>query len=64
MVVNADSVLVALDTQQHDGTELCCVAIKRARYEGRIYTESAAHLAAAIALRHDKSTAIEIACDR
>ena len=63
--LTTDRVLAALDAHSRTTSmNLYYVAISRARYEGRVYTDSLADLPAAIARRYDKTTAMEIARER
>ena len=60
-----DRALIALDTKSRTTSmNLYYVAISRARYEARIYTNSLKELPAAIARRFDKSTALAIQRER
>lgn len=57
--------LIALDTKSRTTSmNLYYVAISRARYEARVYTNSLKELPAAIARRFDKSTALAIQRER
>ena len=57
--------LIALDTRSRTTSmNLYYVAISRARYEARIYTNSLKELPAAIARRFDKSTALALQRER
>ncbi|MGA3984214.1 MobF family relaxase [Ralstonia nicotianae] len=60
-----DRALIALDTKSRTTSmNLYYVAISRARYEARVYTNSIKELPAAIARRFDKSTALAIQRER
>lgn len=60
-----DRALISLDTKSRTTSmNLYYVAISRARHEARVYTNSLQELPAAIARRFDKSTALEIHCER
>ncbi len=60
-----DRILIALDTKSRTTSmNLYYVAISRARYEARIYTDSVKSLPAAIARRFDKTTALAIQRER
>ncbi|MGY2492762.1 MobF family relaxase [Cupriavidus sp. CP313] len=60
-----DRALIALDTRSRTTSmNLYYVAISRARYEARIYTNSLTELPAAIARRFNKSTALAIQRER
>lgn len=63
--LTSDRALIALDTRSRTTSmHLYYVAISRARYEARVYTNSAKELPAAIARRFDKSTALAIQRER
>ncbi|MFV8671537.1 MobF family relaxase [Ralstonia pseudosolanacearum] len=60
-----DRALIALDTKSRTTSmNLYYVAISRARYEARVYTNSVKELPAAIARRFDKTTALAIQRER
>ncbi|KDR27188.1 MobF family relaxase [Caballeronia zhejiangensis] len=60
-----DRTLIALDTKSRTTSmNLYYVAISRARYEARVYTDSVKALPAAIARRFDKTTALAIQRER
>jgi ATP-dependent exoDNAse (exonuclease V) alpha subunit len=60
-----DRTLIALDTKSRTTSmNLYYVAISRARYEARVYTDSVKSLPAAIARRFDKTTALAIQRER
>ncbi|WP_250504595.1 MobF family relaxase [Caballeronia sp. AZ7_KS35] len=60
-----DRTLIALDTKSRTTSmNLYYVAISRARYEARVYTNSVKSLPAAIARRFDKTTALAIQRER
>ncbi|MGA4428248.1 MobF family relaxase [Ralstonia nicotianae] len=60
-----DRALIALDTKSRTTSmNLYYVAISRARYEVRVYTNSVKELPAAIARRFDKTTALAIQRER
>ncbi|GAB5098062.1 hypothetical protein YK56LOC_37780 [Caballeronia sp. HLA56] len=60
-----DRTLIALDTKSRTTSmNLYYVAISRARYEARVYTDSVKSLPAAIARRFDKTTALVIQRER
>ncbi|MBC8641986.1 conjugative relaxase [Caballeronia sp. EK] len=60
-----DRTLIALDTKSRTTSmNLYYVAISRARYEARVYTDSMKSLPAAIARRFDKTTALAIQRER
>jgi conjugative relaxase-like TrwC/TraI family protein len=63
--LTSDRALIALDTRSRTTSmNLYYVAISRARYEARIYTNSVKELPAAIARRFDKTTAMSVHHER
>lgn len=63
--LTSDRALIALDTRSRTTSmNLYYVAISRARYEVRIYTNSVKNLPAAIARRFDKATAMAVQQER
>jgi conjugative relaxase-like TrwC/TraI family protein len=63
--LTSDRTLIALDTKSRTTSmNLYYVAISRARYEARVYTDSVKSLPAAIARRFDKTTALAIQRER
>lgn len=60
-----DRVMISINTKSRTTSQnLWYVAISRARYEARIYTDKIAHLPAAIANRYDKTTALSLQQER
>ncbi|MGZ5198254.1 MAG: MobF family relaxase [Telluria sp.] len=63
--LTSDRALIALDTRSRTTSmNLYYVAISRARYEARIYTNSLKELPAAIARRFEKTTAMSVQQER
>ncbi|CAL8481721.1 MobF family relaxase [Caballeronia sp. S22] len=63
--LTSDRTLIALDTRSRTTSmNLYYVAISRARYEARVYTDSVKALPTAIARRFDKTTAMAIQRER
>jgi hypothetical protein len=63
--LTCDRALIALDTRSRTTSmNLYYVAISRARYDARIYTDSVQELPAAIARRFDKTTALSVQQER